>query len=83
MSEIKPLKFVSPYESQAWADREVRLMTITEGNVGFRDFMIPYGIDFQGLDKYRTKAAMMYLTKVSSTLMRKATLTPLERSIEN
>ena len=52
-----------------WTEKELRMLTITQGNVGFRDFMIPYGIDFKGLHKYRTKAGILYLHNVFFTII--------------
>jgi hypothetical protein len=65
LSEIKSIKFLSPYQSQAWCEKELRQLTMTEGNVGFREFILPYNIPFEGLEKYRTRACLLYLNDVS------------------
>eukprot|EP00347_Sterkiella_histriomuscorum_P022384 403330677 len=65
LSEIKSIKFLSPYQSQMWTEKEIRQLAMTEGNIRFRDFLLPYNVEFQGLLKYKTRAAILYLNDIS------------------
>ncbi|CDW74090.1 ap-domain-containing protein [Stylonychia lemnae] len=74
LSEIKSMRFLSPYASQAWTERELRQLTLTEGNVGFRDFILPYNINFDGIDKQINKRSNMNSSSYQDDMMMPDTL---------
>jgi hypothetical protein len=64
LSSIKSIKNNSPFANEVWSEKDLRLLSLTNGNVGFREFMLSYNIDFNGLTKYKSRAAIFYLADV-------------------
>jgi hypothetical protein len=67
LSDIRPIKYASPFENKSWTEKELKLLSITNGNVGLKDYFSKYNLNLNGLDKYMSKAAVYYLSDVKLT----------------
>jgi len=63
-TDCKAINLFSYFRDGNFNEHDLKALSLSNGNVGFRDFMTPYGVPFSGVEKYKTRAALFYYRRL-------------------